>query len=445
MLTVLDPSLRDTFSHHHVLNTHLSRCAAKAGLGFRVVGHRKAAQAAGAFGYAVEAHFRRSIYEDAPGLDNDAHAQQVQAHAEDVAAWWTHAAPGARVVVHSATAALLSGLAHAWDANPAAVAAMVVQLMFRPESMALPGMDVSVAWSRYRHALWSLADAARQAGARLTLATSCDEFARAFDSRVADSGRQDAHDGDCDALEDSRLVTIEVHPQTLFSRDDRLLLKTRRLGRDAGLDVQRGAVGRGEPHRVLLFAGDPKLDKGLAWVVQSLPALLQRSRADGAGSGLQCWLHLGPNRFASAEIEALYQQVRLLQLEHDHLRVAWGYLAPAEWARMLSAMDAVLLPYDPTVYLHKTSGILGECLWRLRPDARLLLTPGGWLEREARHWNLGFATCPYGDVDALLSCMHRWDSLLPLGTPAATAPALWARHFGVGNDEWMVEKLMGGA
>jgi len=119
--------------------------------------------------------------------------------------------------------------------------------------------------------------------------------------------------------------------------------------------------------------------------------------------------------------------------------------APAEWARMLSAMDAVLLPYDPTVYLHKTSGILGECLWRLRPDARLLLTPGGWLEREARHWNLGFATCPYGDVDALLSCMHRWDSLLPLGTPAATAPALWARHFGVGNDEWMVEKLMGGA
>ena len=432
MLTVLDPSLRDTFSHHHVLNTHLCRRAAQAGIGFQVVAHQKAVAEARPFGYPVLPHFRRSIYEDIASVEGEAHAQQVLAHREDVISFWAQAAPGARLVVHSATAAFLQGLAQAWHSNPSALASLVVQLMFRPESMAADGADVTAAWARYGHALQALNLAAHQASARLTIATSCDEFALAFSECLCPNA----------AAEGVHMFPVEVHPQTMFSREERLLMRAHR--RLLKHEVAGGLAEKQllAPRRVLLFAGDPKLDKGLAWVIGSLKALLKLSRANSASSALQYFLHLGPNRFATAEIEALYAQVRALEAEHACLQVAWGHLSPTEWARMLSSMDAVLLPYDPAVYRHKTSGILGECLWRLRPDARLLVTAGSWMEREVRRWHLGFTPLPHGDTQALLSSLAQLESAPFLGEPATTEPSLWARHFGMGNDEWLVQKVL---
>jgi hypothetical protein len=450
LLTVLDPSLRDTHSHHHVLNQHLARRAAAAGFGFCVWAHTKSASAEHGFGYAAQPHFRRSIYEDVPSFGEVEFEQQVQAHLADLMAWRQQADPVARVVVHSVTAAFLQGLAQFWAAAPGAIKALAVELMFRPESLAAPGVDVRQAWLRYRYALLALRDAAEQAGARLSVATSCEEFAQAFRSEVM-------------AGSDVGPGYIEVHPQALFSREDRLLLRNKgQGGRDtpgrvrvtsslanaAGSDVLRAMADAAvadcpasDRIDVLLFAGDPKLEKGLAWVVRVLPSLLSQHERSGASRSTQFWLHLGSNRFDQREIESLYSRVRALQAQHDDLRVLWGYVPPTVWARMLAMMDAVVIPYDPVSYRHKTSGILGECLWRLRPEARLVLSGGGWLEREVRNWKLGFATCPYDDDVALLDCIGGMDRIPMLGDPAVTQPGLWTRHFGLGNDEWLIRQV----
>jgi hypothetical protein len=392
-------------------------------------------------------HFRRSIYEDTPLLSDASYAEQVQAHRDDVVAIWQHADSDApnRLIVHTTTAAFLQGLADAWAQRPGGICALAVQLMFRPESMSTTNADMTRGWARYQRALRALRARADATGARLSISTSCREFARAFTAAVALEGPPLA------GKRIQRGFDIELHPHAVFSRtpsgDDHVSERLAALPRATlfGEQDDPSKVGSLECRieRVLLFAGDPKLDKGLAWIVEALGALLS------ANSELEYWLHLGPNRFAKPEIEVLFQKIQGLENRSQRLRVVWGYMEANHWKEMLARMDMVVLPYDPAAYRDKTSGVLGDCLRHLRPQARLLLSAGSWLAREATAWGIGHATCAYGDTAALSglitakgtgSTAPSWPSM---GDPRTLSPDLWKLAFGRGNDEFLLDAVMG--
>jgi hypothetical protein len=446
-IIVLDPSLRDRHSHHHVINLNLARCAQARSARLRVFGHRRTVIADTTFGYTVVPHFRRSIYEDTPLLSNASYAEQVLAHRDDVIGLWQHVAAEvpSRLIIHTTTAAFLQGLADAWAHRPGAIRAMAVQLMFRPESMATTGADVAHGWARYRLALRVLRERADVTGSCLSISTSCREFARAFTAAVALPGSPSV------GKRIQRGSDVELHPHAVFSRLPFGEAEATELA--AGLHrptlpaAQDDACNlghlEGRIERVLLFAGDPKLDKGLAWIVEALVSLL------AVDTEREYWLHLGPNRFAKPEIDALFQRIQRLKDRHERLHVVWGYMEADRWKRMLAHMDKVLLPYDPATYRHKTSGVLGDCIRHLRPQARLLLSAGSWLAREAAAWGIGHATCDYEDTVLLSQLLTgkgtagkalSWPSM---GDVRTLSPDIWQRAFGRGNDEFLLDAVMG--
>lgn len=399
---VLDPGLKDTKSHHHVLNTHLQRRSEVESFSLRVVGHASARPQD--FPYRVQPQFRWSVYDDTAALPAADYQDQVLAHCTDLQRVLAQAPDRCAIVIHTATAAFLQGLALALTGAARPVRAVVVELMFHPLSFLKAGQAPQRPFARYLNALRMLKRYEAQCGVPVHLSTSCGEFASSFEPLVGER--------------------VPIHPYALLA-----------AGADGPRTVQSAPAGG--PPRVLLFAGDLKLDKGVGWVAEALPSLLE------AHPDLHFVVHLGDNRFGDARLRDIQRDVGALAQRFRNLEVLPGYLGEAAWDAVMGSLDVCLIPYDPRSYGYKTSGVFWEFLRKAGPAANLVVTRGTWMEREATALGLPVAVCQFGDTASLtaaLRAVRTTRTSVAASEPSSRRTAA-LQFFGQGNDEYIFSLL----
>ena len=399
---VLDPGLKDGRTHHHVINRHLAAHATELATGIRVVSHRRAIAAN--FPYPVTPAFRRGVYEDSPTLDAAAFAAIVDDHVRDLVQILATPRPTG-VVVHTATAAFLKALGTTLAAGGHHVSTAVIQLMFHPLGLAVGEIDPQASMARYTDAFRCLRQAERHCGTLVHLSTSCREFAEVFMGLGAG--------------------VVDVHPYALLAEAERIEWLQHR-------PMMRAAAGSVRP-RALLFGGDLKLDKGIAWVVAALPALLAEHH------DVEFLVHLGDNRFADPRLELLRRQVVEMAGRWPHLRVVEGSIAPPDWDGMIAAADGLVSPSDPGAYRWKTSGMFWEALLKCRPDTVIAVTKGTWMEREANAMALDVTAVEFGNTAELSAALRT----APNASDGSGATRLQQPYLARGNDDYIFARIGG--
>jgi len=399
---VLDPGLKDSRTHHHVINRHLAAYAEGLATEIRVISHRRAIAAE--FPYSVTPAFRRGVYEDSPALDTAAFAALVDDHTRDLARILATTYPTV-IVVHTATAAFLQALGATLAAGGHQVGSAVIQLMFHPLGLAVGEVDPEASMARYADAFRLLRHAEHQCGTSVHLSTSCREFAQAFEGLGAG--------------------VVDVHPYALLAEAERMAWLQRR-------PATRTVAGSAR-RQALLFGGDLKLDKGIAWVAAALPTLLVEHH------DIDFLIHLGDNRFADPRLDLLRQRVVELADRWPHLKVVEGHIAPPDWDGMIALADFLLIPYDPGAYRWKTSGIFWEALFKGRPGAAIAVTKGTWMEREAVATGLDVTAVEFGNTAELSAVLRRGAGGAD-GSGTRRLPWPWLAR---GNDDYIFARLGG--
>lgn len=402
---VLDPGLKDSRTHHHAINRNLAAYAAGLTTEIHVVSHRRAIAAE--FPYPVTPAFHRGVYEDSPARDAAAFAAIVDDHIRDLTRILATPAPTA-VVVHTATAAFLQALGSTLAAGGHQVGSAVIQLMFHPLGLAVGEVDPEASMARYADAFRRLRQAERRCGTSVHLSTSCREFAQTFAGLGAG--------------------VVDVHPYALLAEAERMEWLQPR-------PATRTVVGSAR-RRALLFGGDLKLDKGIAWVAAALPTLLAEHH------DVEFFVHLGDNRFAGPRLDLLRQRVVELAAQCPHLKIVEGHIAPPDWDGMIASTDFLLIPYDPGAYRWKTSGMFWEALLKGRPGAVIAVTRDTWMEREAVATALDVTAVEFGNTAALSAALRRGANATDGGHGTVRPPQPCLTR---GNDDYIFARLGGRA
>ncbi|WP_198378571.1 hypothetical protein, partial [Neoroseomonas rubea] len=165
--------------------------------------------------------------------------------------------------------------------------------------------------------------------------------------------------------------------------------------------------------RVLLFAGDARLHKGIALVAPLLD-LLAPAHPD--------WTFAAHVNTAAAwgEAAAAAAELRSRTALHPNLDLAEGRLKGEAYAALLAGTRIALFPYDPLRYRRKSSGVLWESVCLGLP---VVVPAETWLENEARHWGAGHVTYaahePAAIAAALRSAIREIDALAAASAAAA--------------------------
>lgn len=157
------------------------------------------------------------------------------------------------------------------------------------------------------------------------------------------------------------------------------------------------ALREGEPpRRALLFAGDVRIDKGIALLPELGPALAAAhpdwSFVAHANTGT-AW---GEAKAAGEALAAAAEGI-------GNLEVAGGRLAPEAYLALLRGVRVALFPYDPALYRRKSSGVLWEAISLGVP---VIVPEGTWLEYEARHWGAGHVAHRAHDAAAIAAAFE---------------------------------------
>jgi hypothetical protein len=150
-----------------------------------------------------------------------------------------------------------------------------------------------------------------------------------------------------------------------------------------------GAAAPGR--RALLFAGDARVDKGVALLPELMPLLATAHPGwtfDAHVNAAAAW---GPARTAAEALPAVAAGA-------PNLALATGRLAPGAYLDLLRGAAIALFPYDPALYRRKSSGVLWEAISIGLP---VVVPAGTWLENEARHWGAGHVTYGEGGASAI--------------------------------------------
>jgi hypothetical protein len=141
----------------------------------------------------------------------------------------------------------------------------------------------------------------------------------------------------------------------------------------------RPEPGAPAPARALLFAGDARIDKGVAL----LPELMPRLAAAHAD-----WRFAAHVNAASSwgEARAAAEALPAVAAAAANIELTTGRLAPEAYAGLLRGARIALFPYDPALSRRKSSGVLWEAISLGLP---VVVPEGTWLEHEARHWGAG--------------------------------------------------------
>lgn len=153
----------------------------------------------------------------------------------------------------------------------------------------------------------------------------------------------------------------------------------------------------------LLFAGDAKVEKGIAL----LPQL-----ADRLSQMWPDWDFLAHVNSAPAWGSALTACDELTAVaEHrPNLKLRTGRLSRGEYLSLMEDADCMVSTYDPVVYAHKSSGVVWESISLTLP---LLVAAGTWPENEAKEWGAGYMTYAQWSVDGIVEAFSTLVQRLP--------------------------------
>lgn len=143
------------------------------------------------------------------------------------------------------------------------------------------------------------------------------------------------------------------------------------------------------------WLGEARLTKGFHLLPDLIDALLARSAGPAARFLVQV-----STRKAVPEVDAAAE--RLIELQRclpDHVEVVSGALGEAGYGACLQRCDALLLPYDPTVYARRGSGLLVDGLVAGKP---MLVSAGTWMASMTAYGN-GMTWSRVQDLPARLS------------------------------------------
>ncbi|BDG73644.1 hypothetical protein [Roseomonas fluvialis] len=366
-LFILDPNLEGEAGHHLAYDLAIAQEAIARGEPATIIAHRRFAPAT-IGGVRILPHFTETTYAVR-------HADPVTGRLDDyrvlndllleeLAALPRHEfRPSDCVLVPTTTENHLAGFLgwmKGFDAREAPL--FVVHLMF-PSGMAVDAAGRAVVEDPLRALFYRLADrVALEPGAAVHLFASGGQHAAEF----------------------SALLGRPVPPHPLPIRHD------------PGLEA---------PLRALLFAGDARVDKGVAL----LPDLMPRLAAVHPGWRFAAHVNAASSWGAA---RAAAEALPAVTAGAPNLELTTGRLAPDAYADLLRGARIALFPYDPALYRRKSSGVLWEAISLGLP---VVVPEGTWLEHEARHWGAGHvAYRPHGVAaiaEAFADALPRIDAL----------------------------------
>lgn len=128
--------------------------------------------------------------------------------------------------------------------------------------------------------------------------------------------------------------------------------------------------------RVLLFAGDAKVNKG----VDKLPGVV--AALCPAHPDLRFMIHANPEPAWGAALDAV-NALRAMAGDYSNLDLDLAPLSGEAYADLIGSAATVLLPYDRQEYRRKSSGVV----WEAIASGSTLVTPAEtWLDSECRLW-----------------------------------------------------------
>ncbi|MEO3474423.1 hypothetical protein AAFN86_21325 [Roseomonas sp. CAU 1739] len=400
-LVILDPNLEGEAGHHLAYDMAIAREARARGEAVTIVAHRRFA-AATIEGVRILPHFTSSTYAElhkdpvTGAMDDWRHFNDLL-QAELALLPRSEFGPADAVLVPTATENHLAGYI-GWmkGFDPLEAPLFLLHLMF-PSGVAVDAAGQEVVEDRLRALFYRLADrAALEEGPPVHLFASGLQHATEFSALFR--------------------RPIPAHPLPIRP--------------------EPGSAPASPPQRALLFAGDARIDKGIALLPDLIPRLAAMHpdwRLVAHVNGNSAW---GAAKAASEALAALPASVPALDL-------AGGRLAPADYLALARGVGIALFPYDPVLYRRKSSGVLWETISLGTP---VVVPAGTWLENEARHWGAGhiaYATHSAEAIaDAFQAALPRIGELRTLSAAAGVRyraangasalidqiAALWVRH-----------------
>lgn len=345
-LVVVDPSYALRAGHHHGLNAEVLPRLQRAGASVQVWADRLVPPAPGlqgvfsGVGYAPAEQWAALTFAFHQAERLREQLEQAARDSGPVEGW----------LAHSLLPFQLLSLARFLQGQPPAL--VLISLMFDPaETLGSPALGQQ-AQHCCRMALLELSLACRRAGHRLQLGVASHQTLQRYRP----------------LLQVARLPEARLHPAVV----------------GAGCTLQ--ALPATNPTTVLLHWGDLKPDKGRREALAVVRALLQG------------WQPPQPCRFVfhSFSHQELHreEEAALLQARQqlgDRFEWLQGDVPAAAMQQRLAGCDVALLPYNPSSYAHRSSGVLW-CYAAARYAAGLPAAAigyaGHWLQREAEAFGM---------------------------------------------------------
>ncbi|WP_241687883.1 exostosin family protein [Janthinobacterium sp. 17J80-10] len=402
---VFDPGLKDFHTHHHIINRNVADVLKKHKVKFKVFGNRNLSTSTAE--YDTAPFFKHSPYEDMQELSNKEFAQRCLAYAKDIADIVKEQGSSTAVIIHTSTASLVQGLAYAISHSDVYFSHIELQLMFHPLSFSGENINNSSPnYTRYLIALRSLKSAVKAAKIGISISSSCQSFAGLYSRMLRER--------------------VTTHPYALHSASSEHPIARKQLAVATKPDTST--------QKILLFSGDLKIDKGIAWISKALPELLK------SNSEAEFHLQLAKPRFHSNALEESIIAIKNLAESSNRVKLIDGYIDQQKWEELLATMDGLLIPYSPVAYRSKTSGILFEYIRNAKNTAKLVVTRDTWLHDEVTIWHLPVIDVEFGNTQDLANKIGTFNKHPSIGDIKESFPDFWRQYFGQGNDQFLVAK-----
>lgn len=400
-LVILDPNLEGEAGHHLAYDMAIAREARARGEAVTIIAHRRYA-GSGIDGVRILPHFSASTYatmhkDPVTGAMDDWRAFNDLLQFELALLPRPEFRPSDAVLVPTATENHLAGYI-GWmkTFDPLEAPLFLLHLMF-PSGITVDAAGQEVVEDPLRALFYRLADrAAQEEGPPVHLFASGGQHATEFSALFR--------------------RPVAAHPLPIRP--------------------EPGPAPAERPRRVLLFAGDARIDKG----VGLLPALVPQLASAHPDWTLVAHVN---GHTAWGEARAAVEALQALPATVPGLELAGGRLLPEDYLALARGVGIALFPYDPVLYRRKSSGVLWEAISLGTP---VVVPAGTWLENEARYWGAGHVAyaehSAAGIAAAFAAALPRIGELAAASATAAVryraangAPALidqiaglWVRH-----------------
>ena len=179
------------------------------------------------------------------------------------------------------------------------------------------------------------------------------------------------------------------------------------------------------PHPHVVFAGGARLEKGYHHLPTAIAATISRARFTVQSGRV--------DMTADPLVQRAHRELR--GLGGDALRLIEQSLEQDEYTALLASADLLLLPYDPSRYGARSSGIVAEAFALGVPA---VVPAGCWMERVAGP-DRAVVIGPDGVTAALEAALNRLPELS--AAARAAAPSWRKRH----NPDALLTALLGSA